>query len=254
LVTPRRTSSRAPRCVAHRARRWTCRRRHARRAHHDQHRPDRRHLRRRRWPATRLRLRSKSCKLARWPAPALMMSDCVLEHLVQRGQRAVSTVGAGKLMGMVSVADARYLDHDAWLLLGVVSRTDVMRYLPSAMVPRRWQPSPDGDDRAKRRQAPSHGQPTSGTRARTSRPGSRCQPMHSTVLRTARLVGPCASLLDVRARGLLLRLAYHSGNQALHRSLRTTRSMQSFELGEDRGWCNAEELMFEPTPTQRVSR
>jgi Zn-dependent protease len=106
-------------------------------------------------------------------SPELSVRDFVMEHVLRNGQRALPIVEHGKLIGIVSVTDAKHLHQDAWAsapvrqvmtpaplktlrpdadlstalelmvesgvhqlpivdneqLLGMVNRTDVMRYL-----------------------------------------------------------------------------------------------------------------------------
>jgi CBS domain-containing protein len=52
-------------------------------------------------------------------APDLSVQDFVVEQVMRRGQRALPVVDTGRLIGIVSVTDARKLAHDAWPLTRV---------------------------------------------------------------------------------------------------------------------------------------
>jgi hypothetical protein len=46
--------------------------------------------------------------------PALSVHDFVFEHTLRHGHRALPIVEGGRLVGVVSMADAKHLPHDAW--------------------------------------------------------------------------------------------------------------------------------------------
>jgi len=46
--------------------------------------------------------------------PGLSVRDFVLEHALRHGQRALPVVEDGRLVGIVSITDAKHLDQDAW--------------------------------------------------------------------------------------------------------------------------------------------
>jgi CBS domain-containing protein len=47
-------------------------------------------------------------------APDLSVQDFVVDQVMRRGQRALPVVDGGRIVGIVSVTDARKLSHDAW--------------------------------------------------------------------------------------------------------------------------------------------
>src|ERR671937_218078 len=46
--------------------------------------------------------------------PELLVSEFMLEHVLRRGQRALPVLDDGRLIGLVSITDAKHLDQDAW--------------------------------------------------------------------------------------------------------------------------------------------
>src|SRR5216684_4540597 len=46
--------------------------------------------------------------------PALSVQDFVFEHTMRHGRRALPVVEDGRLVGIVSITDAKHLAHDAW--------------------------------------------------------------------------------------------------------------------------------------------
>src|SRR5439155_4428594 len=46
--------------------------------------------------------------------PALSVQDFVFQHTMRHGRRAVPVVEDGRLVGIVSITDAKHLPHDAW--------------------------------------------------------------------------------------------------------------------------------------------
>ncbi len=46
--------------------------------------------------------------------PTLSVQDFVMEHTLRHGQRALPVVENGQLAGIVSITDAKQLNHDAW--------------------------------------------------------------------------------------------------------------------------------------------
>jgi len=46
--------------------------------------------------------------------PALSVHDFVFEHTLRHGHRALPVVEGGRLVGIVSITDAKHLPHDAW--------------------------------------------------------------------------------------------------------------------------------------------
>ncbi len=46
--------------------------------------------------------------------PALSVQDFVFQHTMRHGQRALPVVEGGRLVGIVSITDAKHLAHDAW--------------------------------------------------------------------------------------------------------------------------------------------
>jgi Zn-dependent protease/CBS domain-containing protein len=66
------------------------------------------------------------------PSPETLSSrvsvrDFVMEHALRRGQRALPVVEDGRLLGIVSVTDAKHLNQDAWAITPV---RDVMTRVP----------------------------------------------------------------------------------------------------------------------------
>jgi CBS domain-containing protein len=47
-------------------------------------------------------------------SPTLSVQDFVLEHTLRRGHRALPVVESGRLLGIVSITDAKHLAHDTW--------------------------------------------------------------------------------------------------------------------------------------------
>ena len=47
-------------------------------------------------------------------SPTLSVQAFVLEHTLRRGHRALPVVDAGRLVGLMSITDAKHLAHDAW--------------------------------------------------------------------------------------------------------------------------------------------
>src|SRR5258708_37521257 len=46
--------------------------------------------------------------------PAMSVHDFVFQHTMRHGQRALPVVEGGRLVGIVSITDAKHLPHDAW--------------------------------------------------------------------------------------------------------------------------------------------
>jgi CBS domain-containing protein len=46
--------------------------------------------------------------------PSMSVHDFVFEHTLRHGRRALPVVEGGRLVGIVSVSDAKHLPHDAW--------------------------------------------------------------------------------------------------------------------------------------------
>lgn len=60
-------------------------------------------------------------------SPDLTMGDFVLEHALRRGQRALPVLSDGRLVGIVSVTDAKHLNQEAW---ATTRLGDVMTRVP----------------------------------------------------------------------------------------------------------------------------
>jgi Zn-dependent protease/CBS domain-containing protein len=59
--------------------------------------------------------------------PGLSVHDFVFEHTLRHGQRALPVVDGGRLVGIVSITDAKHLPHDAWRTTSV---GEVMTRMP----------------------------------------------------------------------------------------------------------------------------
>jgi Zn-dependent protease/CBS domain-containing protein len=59
--------------------------------------------------------------------PTMSVQDFVLEHGLRRGHRALPVVESGRLLGIVSITDAKHLAHDAWSTTPV---SEVMTRMP----------------------------------------------------------------------------------------------------------------------------
>jgi CBS domain-containing protein len=46
--------------------------------------------------------------------PTLSVHNFVFEHTLRHGRRALPVVEGGRLVGIVSITDAKHLPHDAW--------------------------------------------------------------------------------------------------------------------------------------------
>ena len=44
----------------------------------------------------------------------MSVHDFVFEHTLRHGHRALTVVNDGRLVGIVSITDAKHLPHDAW--------------------------------------------------------------------------------------------------------------------------------------------
>jgi CBS domain-containing protein len=64
--------------------------------------------------------------------PALSVHDFVFEHTLRHGHRAI--VEGGRLVGIVSIIDAKHLPHDAWATTPV---GEVMTHMPLKPSPRK---------------------------------------------------------------------------------------------------------------------
>lgn len=60
-------------------------------------------------------------------APALSVQDFVFEHTLRHGHRALPVVDGGRLVGLMSITDAKHVAHEAWRTTPV---SDVMTTLP----------------------------------------------------------------------------------------------------------------------------
>ena len=60
-------------------------------------------------------------------SPALSLNDFVLEHALRRGQRALPIVQDGRLVGLVSITDAKHVGQQRWTTTPV---GDVMTHMP----------------------------------------------------------------------------------------------------------------------------
>jgi Zn-dependent protease/CBS domain-containing protein len=69
-------------------------------------------------------------------SPTLSVQDFVLEHTLRRGHRALAVVESGRLLGIVSITDAKHLAHDAWAKTPV---SEIMTRMPLKTL------SPDAD-------------------------------------------------------------------------------------------------------------
>jgi Zn-dependent protease len=65
-------------------------------------------------------------------SPGLSVRDFVMEHALRRGHRALPVVEDGRLVGIVSVADARHVEQDAW---GATPVSAVMTRMPLKTLP-----------------------------------------------------------------------------------------------------------------------
>jgi CBS domain-containing protein len=68
-------------------------------------------------------------------SPAVSVRDFVLEHTLRRGQRALPVVENGRLVGIVSITDAKHLDQEAWATTpvgAVMTRTPLKTLPPEA--------------------------------------------------------------------------------------------------------------------------
>ena len=65
-------------------------------------------------------------------SPGLSVRDFVMEHALRRGHRALPVVEDGRLIGIVSVADARHVEQDAW---GATPVSAVMTRMPLKTLP-----------------------------------------------------------------------------------------------------------------------
>ena len=65
-------------------------------------------------------------------SPGLSVRDFVMEHALRRGHRALPVVEDGRLVGIVSVADARHVEQDAW---GATPVSTVMTRVPLKTLP-----------------------------------------------------------------------------------------------------------------------
>jgi len=60
-------------------------------------------------------------------SPVLSVSDFVVDHVLRRGQRALPIVENGRLVGLMSITDAKHLSQQAWATTPV---GDVMTRMP----------------------------------------------------------------------------------------------------------------------------
>ena len=60
-------------------------------------------------------------------APGLSVQDFVFEHTLRHGHRALPVVDGGRLVGLMSVTDAKHVAHDAWPTTPV---SQVMTHMP----------------------------------------------------------------------------------------------------------------------------
>ena len=65
-------------------------------------------------------------------SPGLSVRDFVMEHALRRGHRALPVVEDGRLVGIVSVADARHVEQEAW---GATPVSAVMTRVPLKTLP-----------------------------------------------------------------------------------------------------------------------
>jgi Zn-dependent protease len=65
-------------------------------------------------------------------APALSVQDFVFEHTVRHGHRALPVADSGRLVGLVSITDAKHLAHDAWPTTPV---SEIMTAMPLKTLP-----------------------------------------------------------------------------------------------------------------------
>jgi Zn-dependent protease/CBS domain-containing protein len=68
-------------------------------------------------------------------SPTLSVQDFVLEHSLRRGHRALPVVENGRLLGIVSITDAKHLAHDAWantLVSQIMTRVPLKTLGPEA--------------------------------------------------------------------------------------------------------------------------
>ena len=65
-------------------------------------------------------------------SPGLSVRDFVMEHALRRGHRALPVVEDGRLIGIVSVADARHVEQEAW---GATPVSAVMTRVPLKTLP-----------------------------------------------------------------------------------------------------------------------
>jgi Zn-dependent protease/CBS domain-containing protein len=68
--------------------------------------------------------------------PELLVREFMLEHVLRRGQRTLPVLDDGRLIGLVSITDAKHLDQDAWAATPV---SDIMSRMPLKTV------GPDAD-------------------------------------------------------------------------------------------------------------
>ena len=64
--------------------------------------------------------------------PGLSVQEFVMEYVLRRGQRALPVVDAGRLVGIVSITDAKHLSQEAWATTPV---SEVMTRLPLKTLP-----------------------------------------------------------------------------------------------------------------------
>jgi Zn-dependent protease/predicted transcriptional regulator len=64
--------------------------------------------------------------------PGLSVHDFVVDHTLRRGQRALPVVDAGRLIGIMTVADAKHLGQNAWATTRI---GDVMTRMPLKTLP-----------------------------------------------------------------------------------------------------------------------
>jgi Zn-dependent protease/predicted transcriptional regulator len=67
--------------------------------------------------------------------PTLSVQDFVFQHTLRHGHRALPVVEGGRLVGIVSITDAKHLSHDAWTTTPVgevMTRTPLKTLAPEA--------------------------------------------------------------------------------------------------------------------------
>jgi Zn-dependent protease/predicted transcriptional regulator len=67
--------------------------------------------------------------------PELLVSEFMLQHALRRGQRTLPVLDDGRLIGLVSITDAKHLDQDAWAatpVSDIMSRTPLKTVGPDA--------------------------------------------------------------------------------------------------------------------------